>query len=122
MILPLAILCFLIVLAVDLYTDFQRWFKKRGIDHKRGAWLRVAGTIPATILFTVAHNVNSWWVFLVVIVMEFFTFMFLFNGIFNIVRGQPWNHRGENPLDKIPLWVQVCGMIGGVSAYIITSV
>lgn len=81
---------FILVLAVDLYTDVRLFYKKRKVKHGRGAVLRCIGLAPAVYLL-------GW----LAIPSMFFWYLILFNGFYNILINQKWEFLGTTAkMDK----------------------
>lgn len=127
-----AILLFVAVLVWDVVTDYQKWLKQRVVQHSKDAWLRILLLLPSIVCFIIAHPVNEWWVMAVVLSMTGFVFWFLFDGFYNILRGENWWFTGSNDADdahtddflqSIPHWahigIKLTGMAGSLLLYIL---
>lgn len=127
-----AILLFVAVLIWDVITDYRKWLKSKAVDHKKESWLRIILLLPSMIFFIIAHSQNTWWVFVDVWAMTGFVFWFLFDGIYNKLRGFNWWFTGsddaddagtDNFLQTIPHWlhvtIKVLGMAASVTIYIL---
>jgi hypothetical protein len=64
--------------------------------------IRAILLIPSTVWFTLIHPGQFFWVGVCAIAMQGFVFMFLFNGIYNRLRGFEWWFEGGNndPTEK----------------------
>lgn len=106
---------FVLVLVVDLYTDVRLFYKKRKVNHGRGAILRCIGLAPAVYLL-------GWWV----IPAMFFWYLILFNGFYNILINQKWEYVGITAkMDKWQRknkwfkWLKYIAAVGFTILYII---
>ncbi|MEP7375525.1 MAG: hypothetical protein ABI675_19425 [Chitinophagaceae bacterium] len=70
-------------ICIDLFTDIRLFYKKKKVNHTRGALLRLIGLIPAVYFM-------GW----LSIPMIGFWYMVLFNGIYNIFIGKRWEFVG----------------------------
>lgn len=114
--LVLAIICFIIVLAVDVYTDVKIGDQ---VNHARGALWRTLGLAPAVVLFWL-YNRKRWWVIPAIL---FFNYWNLFDGFYNLFNHHGWFFTGsedgaadaktDNFLQSIPLWLHAAIKIGG---------
>jgi hypothetical protein len=78
-------------LGIDVFTDVRLFYKKKRVNHFRGALLRLIGLIPAVYLL-------GW----LSIPMIGFWYMTLFNGVYNLFIGQRWEFVGTTAkLDRI---------------------
>lgn len=121
-----AILLFLCALGADVYTDYERWKKSKRVNHRIGTIYRIVLLIPSFFLFTAGADrfiIQS----LAVLMMQFSWFWFLFDGIYNKLRGFKWWFRGsvdkdDAKLDKLPLWISIpakgAGIVCGTIWYI----
>lgn len=94
----LGVISFFIALFAHLYFDFNRWEKKKPIDHSK-KWrtvLWVALLIPSIVFFVKAHHGNTWWVLANVLLMEFFMYVFLYDGLYNNWRHFDWWFTGSD--------------------------
>lgn len=82
---------FISVLCVDLYTDVRLFYKKKKVNHIRGAALRCIGLAPAV-----------WFLGWLSIPMIFFWYLTLFNGIYNLFINQKWEFVGTTA--KLDIW------------------
>lgn len=125
----LAVIIFAATLLIDVYTDIKRW--KKGvvtddvkISHIRGALLRSFGLAP--VIFILGWQS---------IPAVGFLYWFLFDGLFNHIRGFNWWFTGSDDkndaktddfLQSISLtkqkWIKIGGTIISVILYIILSV
>lgn len=125
----IGIITFLIVLALDLYTDLRLGDK---IDHQRGAFLRALGLLFPLIFFTLYKEAKGWLILIVGFlscVVIGFNYLNLFDGFYNIFRGHWWFFTGsedgagdaktDNFFQAIPIWAQAVIKIGGSIASII---
>lgn len=97
-----ALILFLIILGVDLWTDSRRIRKGLSIDHTRGAIFRALGLLPSTILL--ANDLRIWIVPGLIIsdLLIFSLWWLLFDGFLNLLIGKPWTSVGTtSSLDKI---------------------
>ena len=78
------ILIFIAVLVIDLWTDVDRYFDGRKVNHTRGAIFRVIGLAPAVYFM-------GW----LSAPMLFFLYIILFNGLYNTFIGQKWEYVGD---------------------------
>lgn len=107
----LGVILFFVVLGVNLYVDYKTWKKGIAINHKRGAILRVLGLAPIPFLI-------GWSVLGLVLSL----YWFLFDGLFNIIRGFGWWFTGsedgkddaktDNFLQRLKLWQHVTIKLG----------
>lgn len=84
----MAIFVFIAVLLIDLFTDYQLWKHKKPINHTRGSLLRLIGLAPCVILLRLSSTP-----------LIFFLYWTLFDGLFNIIRKQPFWSTGTNDPD-----------------------
>lgn len=97
------IIIWLITLVIDLWTDVRLWYKKKKVNHVRGALLRLLGLIPACYF-------AKWFAPVLL-----FAFWISFNGFYNILTGQKWFRKGTTAkLDKLPVWVPYVGLVASV--------
>lgn len=106
---------FIVVLAVDLFTDVRLYYQKKKVNHTRGAVLRCAGLAPAVYFL-------GW----PAIPAMGFTYLILFNGLYNVLIGQKWGFIGTSAkLDKWQRrnkwfsWFKYVAAIGSIILYII---
>ena len=131
----LGVISFLIVLAIDLITDYKRWLKQRIVNHKRGAWIRAVALIPSMIFLHLGnpfHNTKPIELVVLIILMEFFVWWLIFDGCYNLLRGDNfWAIKGTTAaLDKFqqtigPFWTWIIKLGFSISfliVYIITLV
>ena len=90
MIIIVSILLFLFALAYFCLTEYRKWLKHRGTDHREQWVLHVAFLLPPVVGFTVAHNGHHLPVFALAASMVGFCFWTLFDGIYNEMRGYDW--------------------------------
>lgn len=85
----------------ELLTDFYRVEKqKREDNHKGDIPVRIAMCLAAGLLLKVLGYAEG--IFQGVFYSG--SVFILFDPLFNLMRGLPWNHRGNNSLDK--LWAE----------------
>lgn len=85
------IVIFIVVLAADLFTDIRLYYKKKKVNHVRGAILRTIGLAPAVWLM-------GW----LSAPMLFFAYLILFNGVYNLFINQPWEFTGTtSAIDRV---------------------
>lgn len=90
-----AIAIFLIVLAVDLITDYRKWLRGKPVRHSWEAFVRVLCLTPAIILLTRFE----WYWFVVPAFMVMFWYWLLFDGFYNTLRGYNWWFTGSDDVD-----------------------
>lgn len=103
MIILLAILLFLVVLGLDLYSDYKKWITNRSVDHTFEAWQRAVFLIPSAIAFHMGIVNSSIWDMGVVLMLMFFCYWFLFDGFYNVLRGYNWWFTGSDDKDDAKL-------------------
>lgn len=86
----IALVIAVVVLIIDLVTDYNLWLKYRNVvkpkgsvKHKYGFWLRLVGLTPAFIL-------SGW--FMAPLIA--FAYWHLFDGILNLLMGESWFRLG----------------------------
>lgn len=93
------IILFLSVLIWDILTDYNKWKKNIPVKHKKEFWIRFYLLLPSIILFTAFHPF-IWWIGLILVsIMEGFTFMLLFDGFYNRLRGDNFWFTGSDDED-----------------------
>jgi len=127
------IILFFAVLIWDVVTDYRKFLKQRELSHSKEAWLRCLLLVPATIGFTILHPNKDWTSLVYTLLMEFFFFWTLFDGIYGILRNEGFWYTGK-PGDKdnantddfltsIPRWlhilIKLSGCAGSGIAYFI---
>lgn len=116
------IILFIATLIVDLITDYRRHLKGTGINHTRGAILRLIGLVPAGIFLSFSKTFqvlpHIWVVPLLMICM----YWIIFNGFFNVLIGQKWGYLGTTAwLDRKEQeypWLTPGKYIGAVASII----
>lgn len=108
------VIIFIVTLAVDLWTDVRLYFKKKKVNHFRGAALRLIGLVPA-----------CWLMGWISAPMLFFAYWVLFQGLYNKLIGKEWDFVGttakldrferKNPWFK---WVRYAGLIISIAIYV----
>ncbi len=120
----LAIISFIAVLAWDIASDYRKWLRQKSVAHAKEAWLRCLLLIPSIVIFTIAHPGNSWWHLVYTLLMCFFVYWLIFDGIYNKLRGYDWWFTGSNDpddaatdnfLQSIPKWLHILIKLGGVA-------
>lgn len=122
----------IITIWIDIKTDFKIWLKSRNlylpngsINHKKGAVLRSAGMVPATLLISWSHGwykiVPVWYdnIYWIAGGMSFFWYLTFFDGILNLKEGEGFFRVGTTAgTDKIqknwPIWLRAIVKIGGI--------
>lgn len=99
----LAILFFLVVLAFDLYSDYKKWITNRSVDHTFEAWQRGMFLVPSVLAFHMAIPDREIWSILIVPLPIFFYYWFLFDGLYNKLRGYDWWFLGSDDSDDAKL-------------------
>lgn len=132
----LALISFFVALFAHLYFDFNRWKQHRPIDHSK-KWrtvLWVALLVPSIYFFTAAHSGSWLWVLANVLLMEFFIYVFLYDGLYNSWRHFDWWFTGSDDGNQDAVtdsfwrsigkgWTQmikISGMIVTTVVYIVT--
>lgn len=128
-----AIISFFAILAWDLISDYKKWLSNFRVNHGKEAVLRSALLVVPTVLFCLAHPDKFYWILIGnVLLMQFFTFWLLFDGIYNKLRGFDWWFAGSNDPDdpvldnivqaspKLIAGLKIAGMIIFITTYIIT--
>lgn len=109
----LAVMLFFLVLWWDINDDYKKWKNNISVKHGKEALIRILLLIPSIILlnFTLPIDIVK---ILLTIALEAFTYLLLFDGIYNIKRRQNWWFLGTVDKDdalwdkiqrKIPLWL-----------------
>lgn len=115
----IGIIIFVITLVIDLYTDLWRWRHKMTINHTRGVLLRAIGLIPSIYLLSSPIG----WTTVAMLFLVGFVYWFLFDGLFNLLRGYKWWSTGtddpddaqtDNFLQSLTLWQHIGVKIGGI--------
>lgn len=108
---------FVLVLATDLFTDVRLYYRKRKVNHSRGAVLRIVGLVPAVYFL-------GW----IAIPAMGFIYLILFNGLYNVLIGQKWGFIGTTAkLDKWQRrnkwfsWFKYAAAIGFTILYLIVK-
>lgn len=86
---------FFIALIIDLYTDLRKWHKNIDINHTQGAFVRVALLAPCIFCFTTALNIEWYYALPLTLIMIFFPWWLLFDGIYNVKRNYSWWFNGS---------------------------
>jgi len=120
----LATILFFVVLTCDLFTDYNKWLKNRSVNHTKEAWVRILLLMPSIVSFIWIHPGSTFWASICVLLMEFFAYWLLFDGIYNRVRGFDWWWTGsidpdDSNLDIIlrnigPLFHQIIKISGTI--------
>lgn len=76
------IILFFAVLILNLIVDYGEWIKNKPVNHGKEAWIRLVLLIPS--IWILSPPV------LWVLLMEFFVYWTLFDGIYNKLRGFDW--------------------------------
>lgn len=95
----LGVLFFLLILSGDLIIDYRKWKKETPIDHSK-KWIRGILLLLPTVFLAVPMALplitrNIYCGFLVYIL-----YWTLFDGVFNLIRGQKWNFNDPDPTDS----------------------
>lgn len=131
-----AVISFFVALFAHLYFDFNRWKAKKPIDHSK-KWrtlLWVALLTPSIYLFVIVHPGNHFLVAVNVLLMEFFVYVFLYDGLYNNWRHFDWWFTGSDDGNQDAVtdsfWrsigktktqiVKISGMIIFTATYIVT--
>lgn len=126
-----AISLFAAVLSWDLQSDYQKWLQTRRVLHTLEGWHRAGLLIPSGVclmMFRDQYPVFQWWVPIEVIFLLGSWYWFLFDGIYNILRGFNFWFTGSNDQDDahtdnflqwLPRWGQITVKIACLVASII---
>lgn len=91
------------VLTWDLFTDYKKWLKDKAVKHTKEAWERAILLLPSTICFTMDLPIAFWKALIMVLIMEFFVYWNLFDGLYNKFRGFDWWFTGSIDKDDAKL-------------------
>lgn len=106
----------------NVIYDYSIWLKqlnnsKNIRNHAKGAILKVASCIPAIIAFSIASNFKLLIALSSSIILSFAWFLLLFDGLYNIFRGEPFFFRGtednnedaktDNFWQSVPQWAHI---------------
>jgi len=114
MIFAVAILLFFAVLIWDLISDYEKWLKERKVNHAKEGWLRATLLLIPTLILISAHPNKTLWPVVYTLLLEGFWYWFLFDGIYNRIRGFDFWYTGTNDKDdaktdnflqSMPPWV-----------------
>jgi hypothetical protein len=114
-------MAFLILIAIlplifKLYKDYRLWLANKPVNHKKGLILVATMYTPVIFLWADYSNYN---IIIGIIISTGFLasgYWFLFDGLFNILRGFGWWFTGSDDADdarfddflqKIPKWAHV---------------
>jgi hypothetical protein len=90
----IATILFLAVLAANLW--FDRGKVHNDVNHKREAVYKALALVPSTVLFVIASPGNPFLMSLVVLMMEFFVYLTLFDGLENVINlKKEWLYLGD---------------------------
>lgn len=89
MLLILGIIWFLIVMAADLYSDYEKWLSERVVKHTLEGWERGIFLLPSIAFICFHFNVPVW-KYIDFAIFEAFLYWVLFDGIYNKIRGFDW--------------------------------
>ncbi|MEO6610760.1 MAG: hypothetical protein ABIT05_01465 [Chitinophagaceae bacterium] len=109
------VISFFLVLAGKLFIDYRKFLRREPVNHKKEWLVCAALSIPSVVLLVVGHPAYSgvswptFWITICVVLLEMVLFWFLFDGIYNVLRGQKWNFLGsfndpgheDSDLDKV---------------------
>ena len=113
-----AVILFLITLAIDLKIDIAKWKIGKTVNHYK-KWIRGFGLIPVWIL----ASLSNLWLLLPILFLILFLYWFLFDGLYNKFRKFGWWFTGtddpedsktDNFLQKLKLWQHIAIKIGGI--------
>jgi hypothetical protein len=100
MILLYAISAFVIVLAANVVYDYRKWLRNQGVRHKKDFIIRCILLVPSLYLFAKALPVTWVWSLIISGAMMGFVFWFLFDGLYNVIRGYKFFETGSIDKDE----------------------
>lgn len=130
-----AIILFFVALGIHLIADYKRWLKDRKIDHRKklrtALWMVLLS--PSIYLFTVSHHGTWYWVLACVLLMEFFCYVLIYDGLYSVLRGFNFWFLGsedegdaitDNFWQSIGVWytkiIKITGSLLWVGVYIVS--
>lgn len=96
----LAIICFLVVLYWDVQSDYKKWLNNIPVKHTKEAIIRALLLIPS-LLCLILPDIAILKIIVSIALMSF-TYLLLFDGWYNVKRGQNWWFLGT--IDKDDSW------------------
>lgn len=123
----IATILFISVLVIKLGTNLHKFHSRKPVNHSKEAVYVIAALLPSVFLFS--FEIDSVWniTLAVVLLMLFFNFWHLFDGLYNVCRGENWWFNGskdpdDSKLDRllmlIPVWLQAVIKVGGSLLFI----
>ena len=118
-----ATIIFLLPLIIKLSVDYHKWISHKPVNHTKEWWIIVAMEVPAGWLFVKYSDILFPLSIPIVAGMMMFWFWFLFDGIYNQLRGYNWWFTGsddkddpttDNFLQSLKLWQHIAIKIGGI--------
>lgn len=95
----LAILWFILILYIDIQSDYKR-LETNTINHKRGAILRSVALLPTYMCLLFPVYGLAWWIILLkaisVGIVTASVWWEFFDGLLNKKRGKPWRYNGSD--------------------------
>ena len=91
-----AILTSIIPLIGKLLVDYKKWLAQKPVNHIKEFWIVIMCYVLPGILWIDWLDTNRWYAYPVVILMIGFLFWFLFDGLYNILRGFGWWFTGSD--------------------------
>lgn len=115
------------ILVVKLAYDYNLWLSSKPVNHTKEWILMAVFSIPAIVLFTLQSELGWWLAAPLSGAMIAFFIWFLFDGIYNILRGFDWFFTGsddaddpatDNFLQSLKLWQHILIKVGILSLLI----
>lgn len=89
------IILFLAILAAKLFFDFLQWKKGHKTYHGIEALIVVALLSPSIRWMAIPAYFNFFWSVVIVAALQFFVFMTIFDGFYNLLRKLKWWYVGS---------------------------
>jgi len=119
----LVVIISLLPITFKLINNYQKWIDREKVNHRKEFWLMVAAYIVPGIMFYQYTTINYILSALIIIGMIGFWFWFLFDSIYNVIRGFKMWFTGsddkddaylDNFLQSLKLWQHVAIKTGGI--------
>ena len=126
LLITIASILFFAVLFYKLHYDINKWRKSQPVNHPKEAAAVTFGLIPSTVLFFIATN-HNWYNIIPVLLMQFFIFWTMFDGLYNIRRHFNFFFTGsddaddaklDNLLQRMSVSAQAILKLGGCAIFI----
>lgn len=118
----LAVILFLLAVVFNILWDYSIWQKQLNKptntrNHAKGWVLKFVTCIPSAIFFVLISDFKYFWSLLSTALLVSAWFMILFDGGYNLLRGEPFFYRGtedgaddaktDNIWQSLPQWLHI---------------